>query len=164
MGRAIRFLATTAAGWAIYLLLSMPVGAEELALGLVVAVLSAIVLISYLPFDGRLFNPIRVLRALVYFPWFVWKMIEANLQMAAIVIAPVLKILPSIVRAGTELESPEGKLVLTSSVTLTPGTLSVDVLGDQVYVHRVTGDKITDEESREELVKPFEKFIKGVTE
>ena len=164
MGRAVRFLATALAGWVIYLLLAMPVGVEELWLGLGAAVLSALLLAGLRPFDGRLLNPLRILRGIVYVPYFLWKMVAANLEMAVIILRPVLKISPSIVRADTELQSPEGKLLLTSSITLTPGTLSVDAEDQKVYVHRVTGGKADDGENRKEITVPFERFLKGVTE
>jgi len=164
MGRAVRFLATVLAGWVIYLLLAMPVGVEELWLGLGAAVLSALLLAGLRPFDGRLLNPLRIIRGIVYVPYFLWKMVAANLEMAVIILRPVLKISPSIVRADTELQSPEGKLLLTSSITLTPGTLSVDAEDQKVYVHRVTGGKSDDGENRKEITVPFERFLKGVTE
>lgn len=164
MGRLVRFLATTVVAWVIYVFLTLPAGVEELLLGLGAAVLSAIILVRYLPFDARLFNPLRILRAVIYVPWFIWKMIVANLEMAVIILRPSLRISPSVVKAGTELKSNEGKLFLTSSITLTPGTLSVDVKDEQVYIHRVTVKKTGDEENRKEVVVPFEKFLKGVTE
>ena len=133
-------------------------------MGIFVAVISAIILSGYLPFDRRIFNPMRLVRWIIYAPYFLWKMIVANIEIALIVINPVLRIKPSIVKGSTILKSNEGKLLLTSSITLTPGTLSIDLKDEEVYIHRVKTDKTGEEETKEEVIHPFEKFIKGVTE
>ncbi len=164
MRKIARFTATAAASFVIYILLVMPLKSGELILGAAVALLSAAVLYKFLPFDRRIFNPVRIVKGILYGPYFLWKMIVANIEIALIVISPVLKIKPSIVKGRTLLQSNEGKLLLTSSITLTPGTLSIDLKDDQVYIHRVKTDKTSDTETQEEVIHPFEKFIKGVTE
>jgi len=164
MKRILRFAATFAAAYLTYLLLVLPAGSQELILGVLAALVSTVILMKYLPFDTRLFNPLRIARAAVYTPYFFWKMIVANVEIALVVISPILKINPSIVKAKTDLKTDEGRLMLTSSITLTPGTLSVDIIDDNVYVHRVRTDKFSPEETKEEVLLPFEKFIKGVTE
>ncbi len=164
MGKLLRFTATAAASFVIYILLVIPLKSGELVLGAAAALLSAAVLYKFLPFDSRLFNPVRIFRGLAYGPYFLWKMIVANIDIALIVIRPVLKVKPSIVKGRTLLKSKEGKLLLTSSITLTPGTLSIDIQDDVVYVHRVKTDTIDEAGTEKEVIHPFEKFIKGVTE
>ncbi len=164
MGKVFRFTATAVISFVIYILLVLPLKPGELVIGLGVAVISAVILAGYLPFDRRVFNPLRLLRGLVYAPYFLWKMIVANIEIALIVINPVLRIKPSIVKGKTILKSKEGQLLLTSSITLTPGTLSIDLKDDAVYIHRVSTDKTGTEETKAEVIHPFEKFIKGVTE
>ncbi len=164
MGKVFRFSATAVASYIVYVLLVIPLKSGELLLGIVVALVSASILFKYLPFDIRVFNPVRIVRGLIYAPYFLWKMIVANIEIALIVISPVLKIKPSVVKSGTLLKSNEGKLLLTSSITLTPGTLTIDLKDDEVYIHRVKADKTGEEETRKTIVLPFEKFIKGVTE
>ncbi len=164
MGKTLRFAATLAAAYIIYLLLVIPADPDELILGLIVALVSSIIIFKYLPFNTRLFNPVRIVRGIIYIPYFLWKMIVANIEIALIVLRPVLKIKPSIVKAGTSLKSNEGKLLLTSSITLTPGTLSIDLENDQVYIHRVKTEKTSEADTKKEVLDPFEKFIKGVTE
>jgi multicomponent Na+:H+ antiporter subunit E len=55
--------------------------------------------------------------------------------MARRVISPSLPIFPAVVEVHTNLHSPLGKLLLANSITLTPGTLTVDVEGDTLRVH-----------------------------
>jgi multicomponent Na+:H+ antiporter subunit E len=157
-----RLAAGAAMGFIFYLLLARPLNRAELGLGLAVALLSGLLLPA--PFDPRVFNPLRWLRRLLYFPVFLVRMVQANLQIAAIVLRPRLQIRPAILRGRTRLESPEGKLLLTSSITLTPGTLSVDVRDGQVYIHCVSTDLTEDKEVEAEILAPYEKYIRGISE
>jgi multicomponent Na+:H+ antiporter subunit E len=86
-------------------------------------------------------------------------MIKANIRIAAIVLHPKLPINPSLKKGKTGLSSPFGKLFLSSSVTLTPGTLTVDVNKDEFSIHCVSSTQ-----SAEKIMAPFEKFIKRITE
>jgi multicomponent Na+:H+ antiporter subunit E len=87
------------------------------------------------------------------------EIIKANVRIAAIVLNPKLPISPVIKRGKTKLDSVHGKLLLSSSITLTPGTLTVDVNGDEFQIHCVREKK-----SAEEIMGPFEKYIKRITE
>ena len=86
-------------------------------------------------------------------------MVVANIKIMLIVLNPKLKIEPEFKKGKTELRSNYGKLLLTSSITLTPGTLSADLDGDEVIIHCVKTDK-----NAREIMAPFEKFIKRITE
>lgn len=159
MNRGVRFLATAAGSFVIYLLLADSLQPEELAAGGAVAIIAALLMVRYSPLSGKIFHPARIIKALVYFPYFLWKMVVANLQIASIVLRPALPIHPTIVRESSTLKTPEGLLLLTSSITLTPGTLSVDEKDGYVYVHQVSK---ADPDTK--ILKPFEKWLKGVTE
>ena len=162
MSGIVRFIATAVACFVIYLLLSLPLSPGELPAGIGIAVLISILMSRYLPINGKLFNPVRIIRFLIYLPVFIRKMIAANLQIAAIVIRPKLAVSPAIVKGKTGLATKEGKLFLTSSITLTPGTLTVDVNEDDVFIHVVKKGKAEDPEK--DILGPFEKHIGGITE
>ena len=66
----------------------------------------------------------------VYIPVFLYKLVLANFDMAYRVLSPKLPINPRIVKVPTSLKSDFLKLVLANSITLTPGTLSLDVEDD----------------------------------
>ena len=155
-----RFLASFVTAFAVYSLLTSPfrpvLDKQEFLAGAVLALAAGLLTMKKFPLDGKYFNPVRWGHFLVYLPVFFWKMIAANLQIAAVVLNPELPVKPSIIKNKTALSSDAGKLVLTSSVTLTPGTLTVDVRKQDVYIHCVKEEK--------ETVSSFEKFIKGVTE
>ncbi len=159
--KIIRFLATSVVAFGLYLLITMSVEVHELLIGAGVAVLTGFIVMRFLPFKLQTYNPLRIVRALVYTPFFIWKMIIANLQIAAIVLRPKLQIKPSILRARTDCTTPEGKLVLTSSITLTPGTLSVDIKKNRIYVHMVNAKFTDDGAAKKHILSPFEKHIRG---
>ena len=164
MNKVTGFIATAFAGFIIYLLLALPLSTAELIMGGAVALLSAGLMIRLAPLQLKMFNPLRIIRGLVYFPYFFYKMVQANLQIASVVLRPSLPINPSLVRAETLLKSDLGKLMLTSSITLTPGTLSVDIREDKVYIHCVSPVSTDDKEASNTIVVPFEKQIRGITE
>ncbi|MQY76633.1 MAG: Na+/H+ antiporter subunit D [Spirochaeta sp.] len=157
MNKVFGFIATAAAALAIYILMAFPLDSGEAVLGLLISLLSAILMVSFLPFDLRLLNPVRVIKALIYLPFFFRKMIQANISIAAIVLQPKLPIKPAIIKEETNLSSAEGRLILTSSITLTPGTLSVDIDDHNLFVHCVS-------KTEEKLLEPFEKHIRGISE
>jgi multicomponent Na+:H+ antiporter subunit E len=164
MNKLLRFAATALISFVIYLLLTASVALPEILFGIGVALIAALLVGRYLPIRIGALNPVRIVKAAVYLPIFLWKMIEANLKLALIVLRPSLPIAPSIVKGKTGLNSGEGKLFLTSSITLTPGTLTVDVEGDDIYVHCVTAKGGERDRTEETILVPFEKRLKGVTE
>jgi multicomponent Na+:H+ antiporter subunit E len=164
MNRALRFAATAAAGFVAWLLLAGTLDPAELDLGAAAGLLAAGLLGRSTPVGRGLFNPLRLLRALAYAPVFAWKMIVANLEIAAIVVRPRLRVRPALVRARSDLATPEGMLMLSSSITLTPGTLSVDAVDGELYVHWVAAAATEDAEVKRQVLQPFEGHVKGIVE
>jgi multicomponent Na+:H+ antiporter subunit E len=107
----------------------------------------------------KLLNPVRLFWAIVYIPVFFYHMIVANLDVAYRVLNPGLPIKPGIVKVKTKLKTNIGKATLANSITLTPGTLTVDIKDQYLYVHwiNVISDDI--EEATKEIVDKFEKYI-----
>ncbi|BEP29952.1 Na+/H+ antiporter subunit E [Helicovermis profundi] len=89
---------------------------------------------------------------------FAWELIKANFSIAKIVLTPSLPISPKIVKVKTSIRSELGKAVLANSITLTPGTLTIDLVGDELYIHVVDGKKVSD---ADDILLPFEKTLKG---
>ncbi len=74
--------------------------------------------------------------------FFAWEMIHSNLRMALVVLAPGRHLRPAILAVPVEVESDAELALLSNLVTLTPGTLGLDVSDDreQIYVHVLTAD------------------------
>jgi multicomponent Na+:H+ antiporter subunit E len=75
---------------------------------------------------------------LAYLPWLVVEIIKANIDVVKVVLDPRLPADPVVVRVTTPLRSPLGIATLGNSITLTPGTITLDVEGQDLVVHALT--------------------------
>ena len=135
---------------------------QELIVGLLVSITVAAMTYRYLPNTSlRYLHPRRLGYLFVYVFVFLWEMIKANLHMARIVLSPKLPIKPGIVKITTDLDSKAAKLMLGNSITLTPGTMTMEVDGNTLYIHWV---QICDDLSQAgDIIKgSFEKWLGGV--
>ncbi|WDC84430.1 Na+/H+ antiporter subunit E [Caloramator sp. mosi_1] len=134
--------------------LSYPLTSQEFIFGLVLSFFIS-VLIQFYNQNGKRFKIKSLYYLTKYFIVFLIELVKANLNMARIVVTPSLPISPKIYEVKTELKSNIAKALLANSITLTPGTISVDLDEDVMYIHVVEGTKVDDVE---ELKGPFEKF------
>lgn len=107
--------------------------------------------------QGRYFTIIPKIIAFVFF--FLWELFKANLQVAYEVITPKFRMTPGIVKVPLTIKSDLGITFLANMISLTPGTLSLDVSNDKkvLYVHSMY---ITDREEFINGIKNgFEKRI-----
>lgn len=82
--------------------------------------------------------------------------VRANINVAKIVLSPRMPISPGMVKYRTKVKSDVGKVMLATSITLTPGTLTVDVEGDEFLVHVLTEENalgLTDWGIEEKIMK-----------
>ncbi len=107
-----------------------------------------------------------VLWFLYYIPMFLWECIKANLDVAYRVIHPGLPINPGIVKVKTGLKSELGMTFLANSITLTPGTLSVDVDKENgyLYVHWIDVKNKEIEAATGIVVEKFERILGRIFE
>ncbi|NEV63693.1 Na+/H+ antiporter subunit E [Thiorhodococcus minor] len=77
----------------------------------------------------------RLLPLLAYLPVFLKNLVLANIDVARRVLSPSLPINPGIVRVKTGLTAPYQRLILANSITLTPGTVTLEMEGEDMYVH-----------------------------
>ena len=79
-------------------------------------------------------------RALLYWPWLIWQIVLSALNVTRIILDPKLPISPTVVRVDAQQKSSVGLVTYANSITLTPGTISVEV-GERVkriWVHAIT--------------------------
>jgi multicomponent Na+:H+ antiporter subunit E len=139
-----RVAATFLVSFGFYLALGDPTKPFDLATGAVSAAVVAS-LLSRVAFE-RDPSPAslgRLLRATVFLPWLLVAVVRANLAMAAVVLDPRLPIDPTVIR----IPAPQGRLaraLLANSITLTPGTLTVEVTDEELVVHALTTDTRAD--------------------
>jgi multicomponent Na+:H+ antiporter subunit E len=75
---------------------------------------------------------------LAYLPWLLVQIVKANIEVVRVVLDPRLPADPVVVRVTTPLRSPLGITTLGNSITLTPGTITLDVEGQELVVHALT--------------------------
>lgn len=120
-------------------------------------------------FDGspKFFKkPSRYLWFFYYIPVFAWECIKANFDGVGRVIHPNLPINPGIVKVRTTLKSDTGITFLANTLTLKPGTMTVDVDKENgfLYIHWVDVKTQDVEKATEILVVKFERILKRIFE
>jgi multicomponent Na+:H+ antiporter subunit E len=75
---------------------------------------------------------------LLYWPWLLWEIVKANWDVAKIIANPSLPISPTMMRVRASQKTDLGKAIYANSITLTPGTLSVGLEGDEITIHALT--------------------------
>jgi multicomponent Na+:H+ antiporter subunit E len=95
----------------------------------------------------------------IYVLYFIKELVLANLRLAAIVLSPSLPVKPGIVKVRTNLKSRMGRLLLANSITLTPGTLTVELNGEWLYIHWVTVESDDIEAATQSIVAGFERYL-----
>ncbi|ADL12613.1 Na+/H+ antiporter subunit E [Acetohalobium arabaticum] len=88
------------------------------------------------------YRPRQLLLLTNFFVSLISEIIKANLNMAWIIINPKLPVSPGIVKFKTGLKSDLAKVILANTITLTPGTLTIDINGDEFIVHIIAKESI----------------------
>jgi len=86
-------------------------------------------------------------RLLVYIPWLIWAIIKANIQVAMIILNPKMPVDPGMVAFKTHLRKKISLVTLANSITLTPGTITVELVNNAYIVHSLVRDSAGDLES-----------------
>ncbi len=116
--------------------------------------------------DGmeKIIDPRRWLFAAIYLPYYLYYCIQANFDVALRVIHPDVPIRPGIVKVQTARHSEMAKTFLANSITLTPGTLTVDLDDQDLYIHWININ--TDDARRRtaEICGRFEPLLRRIFE
>jgi len=145
-----------------WLVLNWSFNLEHIIIGMVLGVL-----VSFL--TGGLFNPnievfrkpLRYLWFFYYIPLFIWECFKANIDGAYRVIHPSLPINPGIVKVKTKLKSETALTFLANTLTLNPGTMTVDIDEENgfLYVHWLDVKTQDIEEATKCIVSKFERVL-----
>ncbi|MCK4893324.1 MAG: hypothetical protein GQ561_05930 [Calditrichae bacterium] len=137
----------------------------DLLAGIVVAFLVVWLFSDIFPAEiGRIFHPIRLFWLIVYLPVFAWQVVKSNLDVTYRVFHPEIPIRPGIVKVKTILKTDIAKTFLANSITLTPGTLTVDFIDDNLYIHWINIISDDPEVETKIIVSKFEKYLKRIFE
>lgn len=78
------------------------------------------------------------LGALTYWPWLLWEIVKAGWDVTKIILDPALPISPALRRVPASQAGDVGRVIYANSITLTPGTISVELDDDGILVHALT--------------------------
>lgn len=79
------------------------------------------------------------LRPFIYYaPWLLKEIVVANIDVTRRILHPKLPIRPTIVQVRASQKGDLGRVIYANSITLTPGTVSVDMEGDRITVHALS--------------------------
>jgi multicomponent Na+:H+ antiporter subunit E len=71
-------------------------------------------------------------------PWLMWEIIKSNVEVTKIVLSPKLNLRRNMIEVSADQKSQIGKVILANSITLTPGTVSVNLKDDRIVVHALS--------------------------
>lgn len=148
-----------------WLLLTFSLKIPNLIVGTAASLLCAAIFARYYFHNVRKFlQPHRYFWFLVYLGIFIWECIKANFDVAYRVINPAMPIRPGIIRVKTTLKSDFAKTLLANSITMTPGTITVDIIGDEFYIHWIFVRSEDPDVYTGMVTGLFEKYIKKFAE
>ena len=161
----MKWLMCLLAVFALWMLLFWSIDPWVIGVGAVFALIVGTLLRDVYP-DGmvKLLNPRRWVFFLMYVPYFLYYCVKANLDVALRVIHPDVPIKPGIVKVRTTLTRDMAKTFLANSITLTPGTLTVDIDGQDLYVHWINVHTDDPAERTREICERFEPLLRRIFE
>jgi multicomponent Na+:H+ antiporter subunit E len=149
----------------VWLLLTFNWTWQNYVLGMAVAVLTVVLFGKYFVDDvTKLFHPKRYFWFITYLIVFSLECLKANLDVAYRVLHVDLPIKPGIVKIKTKLKTAIAKTTLANSITMTPGTITVDIIDDTLYIHWIYVSTRDPVKYTEKIAGRFERYIKKIFE
>ena len=100
-------------------------------------------------------------RLLLYVPWLIWQVIVANFQTAKIILSPSLPIRPHLIRVRADQRTAVGKVIYANTITITPGTLALDLRDGVILVHCLD-DEMASQEATGDVARKVAWLESGV--
>jgi multicomponent Na+:H+ antiporter subunit E len=86
----------------------------------------------------------EVIRLFTYIPWLIYQIVLANIHVASLVLNPKMPIDPRMIKFKTKLKKDISLTTFANSITLTPGTITADIIDGEFYVHALN-KKVADD-------------------
>ncbi len=154
-------------GFFVWALLVWPPDIQHIIIGILIAFLVSSITGDLFVKRPSLFTDFkRYLWFGYYVPLFIWECIKANIDVAYRVSHPDVPIKPGIVKVKTNLKSDTGLTFLANSITLTPGTMCVDIDRENgfLYIHWIYVKDKDIEKATKLIVETFENILKRIFE
>ena len=160
-----KFIYTFIVMFIIWMAFTTSLEPAELITGVVISLILAL-------FTDRIFSccglkvlmPHKIIYFIQYFFVFIIALLKSNLDIAKRVISPSLPINPGIVKFKTKLTNSFARMILANSITLTPGTLTIDVIKNTFYIHWIDVTSDDSEVVYKEIAESFEKILMKIYE
>jgi multicomponent Na+:H+ antiporter subunit E len=117
---------------------AMHIGFGAISALVVLATFNSIRTVHFFEDQRDAITAVRFHKFIAYVPWLIVEIVKSAIQVASMILHPKMDIEPSIISFKVDLPSAHAKMVLGNSITLTPGTLTVDIKGDQFVVHALS--------------------------
>ena len=128
---------------------------QELIVGAVVALVVA----KYFTKDEEVDLGKSLITYIKFTPIFLKNLVKSNIEVAKIVLSPSLPINTGIVKLKTELKNDHDKLLLANAITLTPGTITLELDDNELYVHVLNLDSLDRDVLQKEIVDEMERTL-----
>jgi multicomponent Na+:H+ antiporter subunit E len=148
-----------------WLLLTFSLSIPNIMVGAGASLLTVLFFGNFFPDKPvKLLQPQRYFWLIIYLFIFIWECLKANFDVAYRVLHPAMPIKPGIVKVKLSLKTDLARTILASSITMTPGTITVDMTDDLLYVHWIYVSSTNPEVYSKIVAGRFEKYIKKIFE
>lgn len=144
----------------VWIAISSSLAIESVATGTVISAAMAYVFArKFEIWRGIRFSPQRFYHFILYTGVFLVELVRANINMMRYVYAPRIDVDPGVVTVKTGLKSPIGRLALANSISLTPGSLVLDISEEGLTVHCLDMRTIDANDPSRIIARLFEKHL-----
>jgi len=141
----------------LWLILSNHTQIQDILVGIIVSMSVAFMYVNM--FKQKNVELIKPVWLFVYLYVLLKNLVISNLQLSKIILSKKIEISPAIIKVETSLKSDWKKLMLANSITLTPGTLTLDIKENSLFIHTILYDEGMD---KREIIKEFEEIIEKI--
>lgn len=158
-----KFLVSFGILFIVWLVLNNSLNTQHMVVGVVVSMFLAFVFAPKAEiFSDMKLTPKSLFYLFIYFFVFSYALLKSAIDVALRVISPEVRIKPGVVKVKTNLKTPMGRLMLANSITLTPGTLTVDIKDDFLFIHWIDVTSRNVEGATREIAAGFEKYLEVI--
>ena len=153
----MRFIFWTLLLFSMWMILTTNLEVANILIGLGIS--SSISLLYIKMFVHKEIEMINPYYLFIYLLILAKNLVLSNIHIAKRTLSKDMKLNPKVVAVKTSLKSDWKKLLLANSITLTPGTLTLDIEKDTLYIHVI---ECKESESKELIIQEFENIIKKI--
>ncbi|MFD3157450.1 Na+/H+ antiporter subunit E [Haloimpatiens sp. FM7330] len=154
--------------WILYTYSGGKVDSEEVVAGIIVSFIVALFSSKFFIREDAfwLFNFKRLGSLIAFIPIYFVELFKANLDVALRALSPKVNINPGIVKIETELKSDYGLSMLANCITLTPGTITMDIVEQKnkcyMYIHWIDVKDKNIEAASDKIKGNFEPWVRRI--